>query len=484
MTDKILCNICEGNDVRNNLIALKTELADDNAVSAVKQDANYSEALFTDLLHNEDAKIRKNTALIMGLLNEESFAPIIYNAYMSEETLFVKSAYLKALQAYDYKEYEDWLLARKEELQNGSYGDGDLKHVAEELKELKKMFPDTGSYVKHVFKNPKQPVRVVLTAGKEMRELLAKQVASVTGEEVTEVFCGVMVKTKDIDKLSNIRIYREMLYPLNGMRPCNKGELISYILEGNLMALIKLLHAEGETVYRFRIASSTLDSAKLARELEIASGGRLVNSISDYEIELRFMEGKDGKILAFVKLYTKADRRFTYRKNNVATSLHPVKAASIVEICAPFLKKNIQTLDPFCGVGTLLIERNRYIKAKYLYGTDIYGDAIEGGRENAELAGADINFIRRDFFDFEHEYPFDEIITEMPRLSHDEADDFYRRFFDKSGELLKKNGLIIVYSEERGILMKQLRLHKEFGMVYEHLMDSKEDFYVYVMEKQ
>ena len=40
-------------------------------------------------------------------------------------------------------------------------------------------------------------------------------------------------------------------------------------------------------------------------------------------------------------------------------------------------------LDPFCGTATLLIERYRRKKAAHLYGVDIFGEAIEGARENA-----------------------------------------------------------------------------------------------------
>ena len=95
----------------------------------------------------------------------------------------------------------------------------------------------------------------------------------------------------------------------------------------------------------------------------------------------------------------------------------------------------------------------------------------------------DINFIKRDFWDFKHEYLFDEIITEMPRLDRGEADDFYGRFFEKSGELLKKDGIMIIYSTEKGILKKYIRLHKEFTIVSEVLMDTKDDGNIYIIKK-
>ncbi len=45
--------------------------------------------------------------------------------------------------------------------------------------------------------------------------------------------------------------------------------------------------------------------------------------------------------------------------------------------------------------------------------------------KNASAAGELIHFIHRDFFDFRHEYKFDEIITNMPvrgRMTKEELD--------------------------------------------------------------
>ena len=59
----------------------------------------------------------------------------------------------------------------------------------------------------------------------------------------------------------------------------------------------------------------------------------------------------------------------------------------------------------------MLIERDKLKPAREIYATDIFGDAIRLGRENAKEADVRINFIHRDFFDFKHDYKFDEIIT-------------------------------------------------------------------------
>lgn len=77
-------------------------------------------------------------------------------------------------------------------------------------------------------------------------------------------------------------------------------------------------------------------------------------------------------------------------------------------------------------------DRARYLSSgKGKYGIDIFGDAIDMARENAALAGEKINFIHRDYFDFKHDYKFDEIVTNMPvkgKKAKEDMDAFYARF--------------------------------------------------------
>ena len=78
-------------------------------------------------------------------------------------------------------------------------------------------------------------------------------------------------------------------------------------------------------------------------------------------------------------------------------------------------------------------------------------------RENAALAGEKINFIHRDYFDFKHDYKFDEIVTNMPvkgKKAKEDMDAFYARFFEKSKSLLAEDGIIIMYSNEVGFVKK------------------------------
>ena len=101
----------------------------------------------------------------------------------------------------------------------------------------------------------------------------------------------------------------------------------------------------------------------MSAELERLTRRRLINSPSDYEIELRLIENKTGRLNVLVKYNTINDTRFAYRKESVAASIKPVNAALFVELAKDYMIPDAQVLDPFCGVGTMLIERQMKVKA-------------------------------------------------------------------------------------------------------------------------
>jgi len=65
-----------------------------------------------------------------------------------------------------------------------------------------------------------------------------------------------------------------------------------------------------------------------------------------------------GSCFPVLSFHTLPDKRFVYRKNAIAASIHPSAAALMMELASPYLKEDAQIMDPFCGVGTMLIERD------------------------------------------------------------------------------------------------------------------------------
>lgn len=501
-------------------------------------------------LTHEDAKTRKNAALVLQTIAEEygmdifgddqvedpaasdeaptasdlpsaEVASYLYAAYKAEETMFARSAYLEALKCFDCEPYRAELMERLTFLKEESWAEGDLKHVREERHAIESLFEAPASEMKSEFKGLDREMGILLVIDEAVRE--AAQTELGAGARV--VPGGVRLTTSSWKKVQSCRLYKEALFPV----PLRKGSQITISNMGSLVADSKLipmvdelLKAAGDSTqtgsagenavsvgnaaenadsvgsagenagarehpFRMEIRSSSDEDRsgtalkRAAAELEEASKGRLRNSKTAYEFTLVLMAKRDGSLSPYIKLPDSTDHRFDYRKNSEATSMSAVMAAEAVQMIRPYLKDGAQVIDPFAGVGTLLIERAKAVPHGDLYATDIYGHAVIGGRENAELAGVNISYINRDFFDFKHDYPFDEVITEFPDLFNKEAEEkeeFFRNFFRSAMELTADKAMLFLISAEDKAMHKHIRLNPELRIVSEIEFRGHEKIYV------
>ena len=488
------------------------------------------EPIILACLTHEDAKTRKNAALVLQTIAEEygldifgddqvedpaasdeaptasdfpsaEVASYLYAAYKAEETMFVRSAYLEALKCFDCEPYRAELMERLTFLKEESWAEGDLKHVREERHAIESLFEASASEMKSEFKGLDREMGILLVIDEAVRE--AAQTELGAGARV--VPGGVRLTTSSWKKVQSCRLYKEALFPV----PLRKGSQITISNIGSLVADSKLipmvdelLKATGDSTqtgsagenagarehpFRMEIRSSSDEDRsgaalkRAAAELEEASKGRLRNSKTAYEFTLVLMAKRDGSLSPYIKLPDNTDHRFDYRKNSEATSMSAVMAAEAVQMIRPYLKDGAQVIDPFAGVGTLLIERAKAVPHGDLYATDIYGHAVIGGRENAELAGVNITYINRDFFDFKHDYPFDEVITEFPDLFNKEAEEkeeFFRNFFQSAMEVTADKAMLFLISAEDKVMHKHIRLNPELRIVSEIEFRGHEKIYV------
>lgn len=487
----IILELADKVNVRANLSQLRQLLKDNKIKEDLINNPGVGEMVL-GFLGEEDPKTRKNAVLLLGDLGYQKAAASIMEAYQQEDTRFVKASYVTALAQLEVEEYLPQLKQRLEALMAEAVEEQNRKHLDEERRALQNLIIRYDGITTHIFRGWDKEVTVILQTNPAHREVVRKTVSK--GEAKLHGL-GVEVRTKALKELMNLRTYRELLFKVDlinkGFASNNPVQAAKDLWDSNLYTLLESLHEQKGPFY-FRVeckSSMTLEerstfTRKLAGELERLSGGELVNSTSDYEIEIRLVQTKTGEFYPALKLYTIADKRFEYRKNSIATSIHPSTAALIMEIARPYLIEDAQIIDPFCGVGTMLIERDRAEPAREQYGTDTFGEAIEKARENASLAGEKINFIHRDFFDFKHEYKFDEIITNMPvrgKKTKEEMDKLYELFFTKAASILTEKGIIIMYTNEVGFVKKQLRLHKKYHLLKETLMQKKGEFYLLII---
>ena len=92
-----------------------------------------------------------------------------------------------------------------------------------------------------------------------------------------------------------------------------------------------------------------------------------------------------------------------------------------------------------------------------------------------------ISYINRDFFDFKHDYPFDEVITEFPDLFNKEAEEkeeFFRNFFRSAMEVTADKAMLFLISAEDKAMHKHIRLNPELRIVSEIEFRGHEKIYV------
>lgn len=489
--------ICRGEEIRANLIELK-KTCKDPQVAAELLEGTIDPAVIASLLGDDDAKIRKNAALLIGELRAQEDAQALYEAYEVEKTRFVRSSYLTALKALDVSDYIDSLQERYEELLTYEPKEEERKHVTEERGLLQQLLAQSGVLKKHTFTGWKRRNDVIFTTERALREPLKKQLEaySKNGIQTTVHPMGVMARTTELDTLCRLHSYRELLHALNVKKTLSGSpeDLAKALLSSNLIELLEDSHREAAPFY-FRVElRGIMDAAEkaklaknLAQELEQKSGGKLQNSTTDYEVELRLARTKDGTFYPCVKFYTIPDNRFDWRKRTISASMHPSLAAAFIELARPYLTEDAVVLDALCGVGTFVIERNLRMKTYDNYAVDIFGEAIAGAKENAAAAGVDCNFIMKDFLEFSSKHHMTEIFADMPkrgRKTKEELDAFYAGCFCQFERLLAPRGHLFLYSGEEGFVKKNLRLHGDLTLLREYAIRPKEDGVFYVIEKR
>ena len=454
---EIIGNLLKKENVRQNLSSLRQEIKDENALAEALKLLAGEDELLVSFMGADDAKTRKNAALLIGDLHMSQLSDEVFKAYEAEQMRFVKGSYLAALSQLDCKELLPQLMERAKELEHMTVTAENRKHIEEELNEINKILIKY-NWIKQI------PVKDT-----QLHPL------------------GVLVKTDNIPLIMQVRTFRKMYFTIHAasLLPKDAQEAAGLLAESDMYDILRRMHREGGPFY-YRI-ESTADAAyqsRLAKAIDMHFAGRMINSPNDYDVVIKLIPTKNDNFFVCMRLCSIQDNRFAYRKNVLPTSMHPSQAALIVSLAKPYLKETAQIMDPFCGVGTLLIERAHLVPAREIYATDTYGDAITMGRENAAFAKTRINFIHRDFFDFRHDYKFDELITDMPvrnRQTKAEMELFYERFFDKAAEHLVSGGIIVMYSNEIGFVKKQIRLRVEYRLLQETCILDKKDFYLFVI---
>lgn len=487
---KMYNDLVNRENMREALITLKQDLKDAKQRQKFEQMTGKNYDFLMKLLVEEDPKVRKNVAALLGVLGAQDALEVLWDAYEAEETLFVKASYLKAMAQLDCSAVLDELKAHLQELTSNEPREDEKKHIQAEISEIQKILLEQGSVKKHSFTGLHVQNEIILTTQKAFMNVTAAQIKNAP---VSQMGIGIRTKTTELDDILKIRTFKELLFVIHKVKllESNPQKIADGLLASDMMEVIEKNHNQAGPFY-FRlgiVGNLTMEeksklTKKTAALLESGTHRQLINSSSHYEVEIRLIRTKDGLFYPCLKFYTLKDTRFSYRNYHVSTGMQPYIAAGLLKLAEEYTTDHAQVLDPVCGTGTLLIERNYLKPCRSTYGIDIFGEAIEKGRANAKIAKMQVNYINRDFRDFSHAYPFDEIWADMPQkgaISYEELHRLYEQLFAKAEECLKPQGMLFLYSNEAGAVKKMTRVCKDMRLEKEICISEKQGQTLYII---
>lgn len=477
---------------RGILSVLRDMLKKEKPRGIFKRMLGNSKEKLSAFLQDSDPKVRKNACGIIGELGDPDYLEALYRAYAAESQLFVRSSYVLAIgncgDASDVEKLKEML--KSITLKEAAPEDNDslmkdAKHINEEKLALAKVIAKLSPIDHHEFKGFETPVHMLLTAMNDQFETTLKDLAhkSIKGSLTND---GILICEKDLDKVYSCRTFYELLYPLEGCKRLQFDymKIAAAIIKSNIFDFLNQCHVnDSNTPFTYRIALDTIEInsersqfvKNLSMEIDELSKGRLQNSPSSYEVEIRVVEKKKS-FNVFVKLLTYRDHRFDYREKVLPSSINPITAAIVMKAIDKWLKPKSKVIDPFCGTGTMLIERAKAKDCLSLTGIDIFKKAIEDAAINSNLADLNIKLIASDILEFSTYDQFDELITNMPFESKTGAHSFnkelYSGFVNRISKLLKADGMAFLYTVERNLLTDCLKNNKELLLVDEIKIES------------
>jgi len=486
MTDITIDNIIKGTDLRNSLITLKNALEDDSRLTNTQLYNALKRAL-----HDEDPKVRKNAAIIIGRYRKSEVRTLLIQGYENETTEFVKEGYLRGLLYQDCKPVIGTLRRFQQDLAESG---ADAKHVQAQLKILNPLILSNTAHKKKVVRLLHNPVDVVLTTLPYYQFTLFEYVLHLKYKPVGQ---GVLVRTNSLYDLMPIRNYHELIIPLSGCvkMPMDDADVIvEKIKASNLRDILSKLFDTPDSFY-YRLTDRTHQKhpklvSDVIRGLTEAYPGFLLNVLTGHEIEIQLREVVKGTVNAYLTLPCMNNPRFEYRRDIIANAMHPYVAATLMELAKPYMTDNASVLDPFCGSGITLIERCMIKPVRFALGLDIYGRGLEAAKRNTKAANLNIHYINKDALRFVNNELFDEIFTDMPTYAQmrdkEALDRLYERFFKRIVKQVKPGGYVFIYTSEIGQIQKNLRLQSGALTLVEHydIPRVKNMFYFFIIKVQ
>ena len=434
------------------------------------------------LLNSEDSKVRKNTYIMLGNLNESDFSKFLIEALDKETVNFCVSSIILALGNYKIENINDILKNKLSEIEN-KFNNKEIEkaHYDEIKNSIEKVLLKNIEFNKHEFIGFSDKRDVLLTIMPALRNASMNEIRT-KFKDARFSDDGILVSTCDYNGLFDLRTFYEAMLCNKQGTNLTKDKLAHYIVNVLKNGFISSCHKEsdGPFYYRVEVKSTMNKQRKLELINSIKEGidsslnGSYINNPSLYEFEIRIIE-KEDKYNVYFKLYTVEDKRYSYRVTDLPASINPTTAAILMQEIKGYLRDDAEVMDAFCGTSTMLIERSFVKKYKSLTGIDISDQAVEYSKINANNVPLKIELICENILKYEG-LEFDEIISNMPfgnRVSNHELNiTLYKRFIAKLDAMLKYNGMAFLLTSEIGLMKELIAKNKKLKLVKNIYVES------------
>lgn len=442
-----------GTEERRSAAALLSRCAKKESLR--RQIAAVDADVFASLLADTDAKTRKNAAILLGALGETRYVPLLTAALEVETQQFVRPSMILALGALGGAQARQTIAALP-------LPEGDDRNIVAERDAIQKARSRLSPQQSRVFRGLDRAYTWLLAPVNGLLGALLDEARDAHMHVVPTPMNVLAVRTDAYESLFTLRGFYEILLPVAQNVPVSPQAFAQALAAAQTHAVLNRMHeGDGPFALRLEMRGAAVDRGAFARAFfKQTPAEQFFNAPSSYDIELRAFV-RNGKAMLCVKLHTVADPRFAYRLDTVPASMHPAAAAAVLYAHRDCLKPSHRVLDPFCGAGTLLIERGKRMGAQSLTGVDISASAWRIARANAHQAGLHAKVFNRDIRGFHSDVGFDEILCNMPfghRVgSHESNEALYDAVLAQWPALLRPQGFVLAITNEKA-LFRQLAL--------------------------
>lgn len=456
------------------MAAMLKKKAQSDSLSAYLQETNNSSLI--KALSLSSPKLRKNVARVMGALNDKTYSPLLVSALNKETQQYVRPSLVQAIGSIGEKSSIEFL----EKLYDKIDKNATDKNKANEIQALSVAIMKNEKFECPTFTGLDSKKEIVLRTmpgyAFDLKDHLLKLGYEATTSNKNDQ--DVMIMTDKIESIFDIRTFSDLYFLVGRKIPLNGKSIYSALAKFGLISFLKQTHTDfNKMYYRIEIPGTSITQKTRSEyikeiSLQINKMPGIHDNPYNYQFEL-LIEPYSRSCDIYINLKTIKDSRFDYRVNTLPASINPYIAAIVSQYIKKYAKNTSKVLDPFCGTGTMLIERAQAAPYSTLNGVDIKNKAIEFATENSDKAGLPIEYTNSDILRYKPNTKYTEVLSNMPfgnRVGTHAANiEIYEGFFKSVKNYLEADAILALYTME-GKLLETTAQKYNFEIIEKHKM--------------